>query len=179
VPWAQRGEKLRKDFPQPQIIVVVDAPTTELADQAAAKLGGALRQQPERFLAVSEPGGDEFFQRNVLLFLPDVQVAQVTGDLRSAYPFIGALAGDPSLRGALGGLSIALMGIQYGQIKLDDLMVPLNMASDTADAVLAGRPASFSGRSVQPDLDRVLRAVCRARCRFRNPVQREIPQRTP
>jgi hopanoid biosynthesis associated RND transporter like protein HpnN len=148
VPWAQRGAKLRKDFPQPQIIVVVDAPTTELADQATAKLGEALRQQPERFLAVSEPGGDEFFQRNGLLFLPDEQVAQVADELRGAYPFIGALAADPSLRGALGGLSLALMGIQYGQFRLDDLVLPLNSASDTADAVLSGRPASFSWRAL-------------------------------
>jgi hopanoid biosynthesis associated RND transporter like protein HpnN len=148
VAWAQRGAQLLKDFPQQQIIVVVDAPTSELVDQAAAKLAGALRRHPERFLSVSEPGSGPFFERNGLLFLPDAQVARVTGELRSANPFIGALAADPSLRGSLGALSLALTGVEFGQLKLDDLVVPLDMASDTADAVLAGRPASFSWRAL-------------------------------
>ena len=93
VAWAQRGAQLLKDFPQQQIIVVVDAPTSELVDQAAAKLVGALRQHPERFLSVSEPGSGPFFERNGLLFLPEAQIAKVTGELRSANSFIGALAG--------------------------------------------------------------------------------------
>ena len=148
VPWSQRGAQFLKDFPQQQIIVVVDAPTAELVDQAAAKLAQALRQHPKRFLSVSEPGSGPFFERNGLLFLPEAQVAEVTGELRSANPFIGALAADPSLRGALGALSLALSGVQFGQLKLDDLVVPLNMAADTADAVLAARPASFSWRAL-------------------------------
>jgi hypothetical protein len=148
VAWARRGAQLLKDFPQPQIIVVVDAPTSELVDQAAAKLAEALRRQPDRFLSVIEPDSGTFFERNGLLFLPDAQVAELTGELRSANPFIGSLAADPSLRGALDALSLALMGVQFGQLKLDDLVVPVNMASDTADAVLAGRPASFSWRAL-------------------------------
>ena len=34
--------------------------------------------------------------------IDEAQVAQVTGELRSATPFIGALVADPSLRGSLG-----------------------------------------------------------------------------
>jgi hopanoid biosynthesis associated RND transporter like protein HpnN len=148
VAWAQRGAQLLKDFPQPQIIVVIDAPTSELVDQAAAKLAEALRRHPDRFLSVIEPDSGTFFERNGLLFLPDAKVAQLTSELRSANPFIGPLAADPSLRGALDALSLALMGVQFGQLKLDDLVVPINMASVTADAVLAGRPASFSWRAL-------------------------------
>jgi uncharacterized protein len=148
VAWAERGARLLKDFPQQQIIVVVDAPTSELVDQASAKLAAALRRHPEQFLSVTEPGSGPFFERNGLLFLGEAQVGRVTGELRSANPFIGALAADPSLRGSLDALSLALTGVQFGQLKLDDLVTPLNMASDTADAVLAGRPASFSWRAL-------------------------------
>ena len=148
LPWAQRGAQLLRDFPQQQIIVVIDAPTSELVDQATTKLVAALRQHPDRFVAVSEPGGGRFFERNGLLFLPDAQVARITGELSNAEPFIGSLAADPSLRGSLDALSLALTGVQYGQVKLDDLTLPMKMASDTVDAVIAGRPASFSWRAL-------------------------------
>jgi hopanoid biosynthesis associated RND transporter like protein HpnN len=137
-----------RDFRQQQIIVVVDAPTSELVDQATTKLVAALRQRPERFLAVTEPGGGRFFERDGLLFLPDAQVARITTELNNANPFIGSLAADPSLRGSLDALSLALTGVQYGRVKLDDLTLPMNMASDTVDAVLASRPASFSWRAL-------------------------------
>jgi uncharacterized protein len=148
LPWAQRGAQLLRDFRQRQIIVVVDAPTSELVDQATTKLVAALRQRPERFLAVTEPGGGRFFERDGLLFLPDAQVARITTELNNANPFIGSLAADPSLRGSLDALSLALTGVQYGRVKLDDLTLPMNMASDTVDAVLASRPASFSWRAL-------------------------------
>jgi hopanoid biosynthesis associated RND transporter like protein HpnN len=160
LPWAQRGAQLLRDFPQQQIIVVIDAPTSELVDQATTKLVAALRQRPDRFLAVSEPGGGRFFERNGLLFLPDAQVARITAELSNANPFIGSLAADPSLRGSLDALSLALTGVQYGQVKLDDLTLPMNMASYTVDAVLAGRPASFSWRALtegKPPAPRELR----------------------
>src|SRR5271154_2250735 len=91
LPWAQRGAQLLKDFPQPQIIVVVDAPTSELVEQATDKLVTALRQHPDRFLAVTEPGSGRFFERNGLLFLPEDQVARATGALSRANNFIGML----------------------------------------------------------------------------------------
>jgi hypothetical protein len=40
------------------------------------------------------------------------------------------------------------MGVQYGQIQLDDLARPMTMASDTVQEALAGRPASFSWRAL-------------------------------
>ncbi len=38
LPWAQRAQAYAKGFPERPILVVVDAPTPELADQASAKL---------------------------------------------------------------------------------------------------------------------------------------------
>jgi hopanoid biosynthesis associated RND transporter like protein HpnN len=148
LPWAQRSMQFLKDFPQGQIIVVVDAPTPELAEQASAKLAAALRQHPDRFVAVSAPGSGSFFERNGLLFLPESEVARVAGGLGRADDLLGTLAADPSLRGSLDALSLALTGVDRGDIKLDDLVLPMTMAADTADAVLAGRPASFSWRAL-------------------------------
>jgi hopanoid biosynthesis associated RND transporter like protein HpnN len=148
LPWAQRAARYLKDFPQREMIVVVDAPTPELVEQASAELAAALRQHPDRFGAVSEPGSGRFFERNGLLFLPEGDVARVTTGLSRANDLLGTLAADPSLRGSLDALSLALIGVDRGEIKLDDLALPMTMAADTVEAVLAGRPASFSWRAL-------------------------------
>ena len=129
------------------ILVVVDAPTPELATEASAKPGGAACQQrPDLFHAVRQLDGDPFFAKNGLLFQPEADLARMTQGLGRAGPIIGALAGDPSLRGLTRALSFGLLGVQNGQAKLDDLQRALTMSADTVDQVLAGQPASFSWR---------------------------------
>lgn len=148
LPWTQRAFAYMKAFPQPDMLVVVDAPTPEQADQASTRLAQALASDPERFRAVHQLQGGPFFERNGLLYLPTSDVARLTDGLVRAEPLLRGLAADPSLRGALGALSLGLMGVQYGQIQLDDLARPMQMAADTVEDALAGRPASFSWRAV-------------------------------
>src|SRR5580704_642762 len=148
LPWTQQAFDFMKAFPQPEMLVVVDAPTPELVDQAWTKLAEALAHRPDRFRAVHEMQGGPFFQRNELLYLPESEVGRLTQGLVQADPLLQTLAADPSLRGALGALDLGLMGVQYGQIQLDDLARPMAMASDTVEAALAGRPANFSWRAL-------------------------------
>jgi hypothetical protein len=85
---ARRGIQFLNDFPQRGIIiVVVDAPTPELVEQASAKLAAALRQHPDQFPAVSEPGSGSFIERNGLLFLPEGEVVRVTDVSYPREPF--------------------------------------------------------------------------------------------
>jgi uncharacterized protein len=146
VPWAQRALEYMKHFPQWGIIVVVDAPTPEATEQATTKLADALKQRPEQFHAVSQPGGGSFFARNGLLFLPKDDVAQATDGLSRADLLLATLAADPSLRGTLDALYLVLGGVERGDLKLDDMTRTLSSAADAADDVLAGRVASFSWR---------------------------------
>src|SRR6202043_264389 len=148
LPWTQHAFEFMKAFPQPEMLVVVDAPTPELADQASTRLAEALTQRSDRFRAVHEMQGGPFFQRNGLLYLPESEVARLTEGLAQADPLLQTLAADPSFRGALSALDLGLMGVQYGQIQLDDLARPMAMASDTVQEALAGRPASFSWRAL-------------------------------
>ena len=90
--------------------------------------------------------GDPFFAKNGLLFQPEADLARMAQGLGRAGPVIGALAGDPSLRGLTRALSFGLLGVQNGQAKLEDLQRALTMSADTIDQVLAGQPASFSWR---------------------------------
>jgi uncharacterized protein len=157
LPWAQRAFHYMHAFPQPDVIAVVDAPTPEGAAEAAAKLAKALSAQKDVVRGVRQPQGGEFFERNGLLYLPTGEVAHLTGGLTKAAPLLAALSADPSLRGSLEALSDGVAGVQAGMLPLDSMTRPLDMAADTAQAALAGRPANFSwqvlasGHEAQPE----------------------------
>jgi hypothetical protein len=142
--WAQRSFQYNKEFSERGILVVLDAPTAELVEQATDELADALRMHPDRFRSVSQPGSGSFFEQNGLLFLPTEQVKQAMNGLMRADDLIGTLASDPSLRGSLDALSLALLGVERGDIELGDLIRPMTMAADTVEAGLAGKPAAFS-----------------------------------
>ena len=148
LPWRQREERFLESFPQRQILVVIDAPTPELVDQAAAKLAHALATRSELIHSVRQIQGGNFFARNGLLYLPTDEVTRVTDGLKRADVLLKTLAADPSLRGILRALSLAITGVQTGALKLDDMTRPMTMAAATAEDVVAGRPASFSWRAL-------------------------------
>jgi hopanoid biosynthesis associated RND transporter like protein HpnN len=166
--WRQREKAFESAFPGPvsSILVVVDAPTSELATEAAALLAGRLAKDTKLFMEVRPLDGDPFFARNGLLFQSTDELTRTTRGLGQAGPIIGVLAGDPSLRGLTRGLSFGLLGVQSGGAKLDDLVRPLSMAADTVEQVLGGQPASFSWRmllSGQPPQARDLRRMIETR----------------
>jgi len=146
LPWTKRASGYTRSFPRPDILVVVDAPTPELVEQAATKLAAALMARQDAIRAIRQPQSGEFFERNGVLYLPTGEVAQLTGGLRNADPLLQKLAADPSFRGSLSALALGLMGVEYGQITLNDLTRPMAMAADTVGEALDGRPASFSWR---------------------------------
>jgi uncharacterized protein len=144
LPWVQRTQAYAKNFPQRPILAVIDAPTPELADQAAAKLGAGLNAHSELFSAVTAAGSGPFFARNGLLFLSLDDVERATAAFDRADVLIDTLAADPSLRGVLDALSLALEGVARGELRLEALSQPMISAADALQAVIEGRPASFS-----------------------------------
>jgi hypothetical protein len=164
-PARQREEAYEKAFPQfDTIIAVINAPTPELAGQAATALSARLAEQKQRFRSVEEPGRGEFFSQNGLLFLPADQLTQQMKLMSQAQRLINALSSDPSLRGVIRAFQFALLGVQSGKLGLDELTWPMTQASGTLEDVIAGKPASFSwqvltqGHEAAPnDLMRFLR----------------------
>jgi len=148
LPWRQREERFLESFPQRQILVVIDAPTPELVEQATAKLAQALATRSDLIHSVRQTQGGNFFARNGLLYLPTDKVARVPDGLTRANALLETLAADPSLRGTLDALSLGITGVHLGELNLDDMTRPVTMAADTAENVLAGRPASFSWRAL-------------------------------
>jgi hopanoid biosynthesis associated RND transporter like protein HpnN len=148
LPWRERELAYSQAFPHRNgtILIVIDASTPELAQEAADRLSQRLLAQPGLFPSVRQPGSGAFFEQNGLLFQGTEAVARITGQLTAATPLLGTLAADPSFRGVTDGLAIGIGGVQGGQMNLNDLARPMNMLSDTLEDGLAGRPASFSWR---------------------------------
>ncbi len=143
--WRKRESAFEAVFPQyDSIIAVVEAPTTELVDEATATLLQHLSKRNDLFRSVNLGGGASFFRQNALLFQTPDQLRQITETLIPAKPLIEVLASDPTLRGLTQTLSFGLMGVQGGHLKLDDLSRPMNAAAEVLEQVLHSQPASFS-----------------------------------
>ncbi len=138
LPWVQREHAYQAAFPPKQIVAVVQAPTPELAGDAASRLVSGLQSHPGTVKSVEQPQGGAFLAHAGLLFLPTLQVEQVAGQFTQARPLLGELAADPSLRGAMQALAgSARMGPHAADR-------PSALLADTLDSAFAGRFASFS-----------------------------------
>ena len=158
IPWRQREAALEKAFPQFETIVaVIDAPTPELADEATNALVARLSRQKALFPSIEQLKGGSFFAQNGFLFEKTSDLAPQLKALTQAQRLIQVLAGDPSLRGVIQALQFGLLGVQGGQITLDNMTWPMTLAANTIERVNAGQPASFSwhdlvrGRASTPD----------------------------
>ena len=158
IPWRQREAAFEHAFPQYELTVaVLDAPTAELVDQATDALVQRLSQQKDLFHSIEEPKGGRFFKQNGLLFEPAADLAGQMKMLAQAQRLVQVLAGDPSLRGVIQVLQFGLLGVQGGQITLDNMTWPLTLAADAVEKVNAGQLSSFSwhelvqGRAATPD----------------------------
>jgi uncharacterized protein len=144
--WRQREATFEADFPGhfTSTLVVIDAPTVELASAASAALTQKLAGEPKFFNSVEDLTGSEFFAKHGLLFQPTDDVGKLTNGLGEASPFISTLVADPSLRGVTRILALSLVGVQQGQIALDDIVRPFSAAAQTVETALAGHPTVFS-----------------------------------
>ena len=152
--WRAEEKVLNDAFPQNNhvLAVVVTGATPEIADAGATKLVQALKQDPENFPAVYDPGGSEFLRRNGLLFLDTPDVQKVADQLISAQGLLGTLIADPSLNGLFGALDLALEGVGRGDIETASIEQPLQAIAETLEPALQGKPAFLSWRKMMTGL---------------------------
>ncbi len=109
-----RFRKLQQDFyaafPQLDdlILVVVDRGSAERRRDAVHELAALLEGQPSLFASVYQPRQDEFFDQYGLLYFDVDELWRLDERLAEWSPFLGTLARDPSLRGFLSILTLAL-----------------------------------------------------------------------
>jgi uncharacterized protein len=150
--WRQRDVQFDKAFDRDStILAVVEAPTPELTNSAAAALEAKLRDDKTNFVSMQPLGSGEFFEKNGLLFLPTQQVAEFAGQFEKAAPLIEIMAGDPSIRGLTGALETGLAGVKRGEVKLDNTARPFNLIAQTVEDVLKKGTAIFSWRELTSD----------------------------
>jgi len=150
--WRQRDNQFDKAFDRDStILAVVDAPTPELTSAATAALVQKLTGDTKHFSSVQPLGSGEFFEKNGLLYLPEAEVRELTGQFASAAPLIEIIAGDPSIRGLTGALETGLAGVKRGQVKLDSTARPFNLIAKTVEDVLKTGTATFSWRELVSD----------------------------
>jgi uncharacterized protein len=145
IPWRQRELAFEKAFPQYELIVaVIDAPTPELVDEATGALVQRLSQQKDLFRTIEQPKGGPFFAQNGFLFESTDELGPQLGMLAKAQRLVQVLASDPSLRGVVQALQFGLLGVQGGQITLDNMTWTMTLGADAIEKVNANQPASFS-----------------------------------
>jgi hopanoid biosynthesis associated RND transporter like protein HpnN len=126
------------------LLVVVDGPTADAADDAAAALAERLAPQTDTFLTVTRPDGGPYFATHGLLYLETPEVQAITEQLIAAQPLIGELAADPSLRGLMSALGLVAEGIARGDAKLADLDRPAEAIADSVTRTAKGEVAPLS-----------------------------------
>ncbi len=150
--WRQRDNQFDKAFDRDSTtLAVVEAPTPELTSAAAAALAEKLSSDAKHFSSVQPLGSGEFFEKNGLLYLPEAEVKELTGQFASAAPLIEIMAGDPSIRGLTGALETGLAGVKRGQVNLDTTARPFNYIAQTVEDILKNGTATFSWRQLTSD----------------------------
>jgi uncharacterized protein len=119
LPWRQKQLAFDKAFPQrqDQIIVVIDARTPELGEEAAAGLAERLKVRPDQFQFVRRPDGDEFFRRDGLLFHPPEKIQTTLEQAGQGQALLAPLAADPSLRGLMDSFGMVSTAVQTRRAK--------------------------------------------------------------
>jgi hypothetical protein len=164
LPFRQDAVRLKQAFPQlsNNIVIVIDGDTADQADDAAIALGRALRTRPKLFGAVFDPRGEEYFRRNGLLFLDEDKLNDLVDRLASAQAFIGQLWRDPSLRGLLGVLTLALDNADkaVSTAELDRVLIAIAKAINAEKSgsryVLSWQSLLFGGAATVAERRRII-----------------------
>ncbi|MCP5057078.1 MAG: MMPL family transporter [bacterium] len=143
-----RQDRARLDAALParndNLLVVIDAPTSLAAGDAAASLVAQLEAEPAQFASAFAPGSGPFFERNGLLFLELEDLEALADDLAAAQPLLAEVWRDPTLRGLFRQLTRAIdQGIfDRGSFDFDQMLSGITAAIADAERREA-RPRAF------------------------------------
>lgn len=101
LPFRQNTIALDKGFPQFDglMLIVLNAPNPDAADDAARKLVDEFRQVPEMFSDVFSFESDPFLRQHGLLYTEVEDLNALADRLIAAQPFLGVLWQQPNLQG--------------------------------------------------------------------------------
>ncbi|MDB4433472.1 MMPL family transporter, partial [bacterium] len=168
--FRQLGLEFDRAFPvlNDNLIVVIDAPSSAEAGEAAEALIARARAEPDSFANAYAPGAGEFFDRNGLLYLELEDLEELADQLATAQPFLAELSRDPSLRGVLE-LLRRVIEEEHGSTEIDlsrvlgQIALAVGAAAEARarpfafeEFVLGEEPEGGDGRRyvfIQPEVD--------------------------
>lgn len=141
LPFRKEEQRMDRAFPQDTdlLVAVIDGPGIEAAERAVDALESRLRDDKALFRSVRRPPEEVFFRRHGLLFLSVDELTQLSDRLVAAQPLLGSLSRDPSLRGLLAMVSLAVEGALHGQMDLGEMTPLLEKLAATAATVGDGK----------------------------------------
>ncbi len=144
LPFRKAEQATDRGFPQNMdlLVVVVDGPTPDRAEQAVNQLLARLEVRHDLFRSLRRPSEETFFRKNGLLFLSTEDLTELSDRLVAAQPLLGALARDPSLRGMLSSVNLALEGAAHGQMDVKDLEPMVDQLDRVAAQLAVGKAAA-------------------------------------
>ncbi len=147
LPFRRDSKALDDAFPQfsDNLLIVVEAATPDLADDAALALAGRMRDAPTVFGQIHDPAGEPFFRQNGLLYLEIGELEDLADRLAEAQPFLSALWRDPSLRGLAHMVELIADTVLEGRAGPPVAVVPLlDAVAGVAEAQREGRFGEMS-----------------------------------
>ncbi len=139
LPFRQLQSEFDRLFPDlaDLIVVVVDSPSANAAEEATNKLANLVEQQSDLFHSVYRPGQGLFFERHGLLYLDTPELRELAAQFLAWAPVLGHLAHDPSLRTFFPVVGFAVQN--SSSVEHQELMAQLlRRLSDTVEAQLSG-----------------------------------------
>jgi hypothetical protein len=144
LPFRRNYSAFKKAFPQydDAMLIVIDADTPEVAQDASTALAAQLQQRTDLFFLVYLPGSDSFFQKHGLLYLNLTELNDLADNLATIQPLLGRLTRDQSLRGLFSMLTAGVDAMMEGEDL--DLTLVFDRIQDAIEASLAQRYYALS-----------------------------------
>ncbi len=161
LPYRQAQAAFTEAFPDlnQTILVVVKAPTPDMADAFTARLTTALRQIDGQISGIYSPTAEDFFLDNGLLFLNEDALVRQLQRITRARSLLAALNEDPSLGSLFNSLArSASLAADANRADAGDLGAALDPAygelAQVIEARLGNDPLPFSWqRLMRPPAD--------------------------
>ena len=144
--------EMKAAFPalEDNLVIVIDAPTPERAERAAARIVAGIGARSTLFPDVYHPQADPFFRRNGLLLVSSEELELIAERIAAAQPFLGTVWHDRSIRGLAE--MMALGARRTADRKPGAGLTGLSRALDGVAAVIEAEAAGAPGELSWLDL---------------------------
>ncbi len=154
VPFRVNNIAFNEAFPETKnvIAVVINARSSEQADDAAERLAEKLSQSGAQVRDVYIPAAEPYLQQNAFLLLPEDELTDLADRLASAAPILGLIAEQPNLQGLADMLDAASENEDLSGA--DELALLLDDVDAVANAQIGAQPGDLSWQDLlSGDLD--------------------------